>query len=112
MCVVRALCSTPVAWRNYRFDEIMGVSLRSSSVVSSGHVVVAFTIKTVPVSAKHLPMSVLVQLTLTPSVVISQLPQKGVDEIHKGPPNKTRFVTHRNEKTNRDMIDPGQKKKP
>ena len=39
-------------------------------------VLLIFTFKTVPVSAQYLLMSVLVQLTRTPSVVTSQLPHK------------------------------------
>ncbi|CAM9913712.1 unnamed protein product [Ectocarpus sp. 8 AP-2014] len=46
-------------------------------------VVVVFTYKIVPVSAQYLLLSVLVQLTQTPSVVTSQLPPKSGEQLSK-----------------------------
>ncbi|CAN0470774.1 unnamed protein product, partial [Ectocarpus sp. 12 AP-2014] len=47
-------------------------------------VVVIFTSKTVPVSAQYLHTSVQVQLTGTPSVFTSQLPQQGALRKKRG----------------------------
>ena len=84
--------SVLLPFRYFPVLTLDSVKRDSLVVVEVVEVEVVFTFKTVPVPAQYLLLSVLVQLTWTPSVVTRATPQKGVHLSRNQNTDKTSYM--------------------